>query len=669
MSISPRWTRYYPLLAGLGLALGAAGPVMAQPAASSQPSAGAFVDLNRAIKAYLDGEGDTAAATFEQLLETDPQAEYRPTCMYYLGLIALEDGLRHSGAAQTANKAQDREAELRENNAARVSFTRAQTYFEQIVELTDPTAEMVQAALLLGIAQLARDDTPERQREALALAERAEETLQRYVSETEQGAIDRYGHFYLLVARYRLALTYRDMPGRAGAYLQRLNRAADNLQQALALAAADRDGGWLTATEYEDFKTVTTYYDALLALVRRDYQAARPRLVTVTERAAGTGLAQNAQGIIDKLDEVEASQPSRIQLPVPAPIGPWEFEGWLRIGNWYDSNVILLGKQTTLPRGYKRKDDYRLDLSADFNISRNISKSEAPWLVGESLTIGFGGGTANVWQPNIAQFDVNRYPARAYLNWQPIPDLYLGVQYEYSYTQLGHEPFITSQRITPVISKEWRGLGTDRNQRSLGRTDLYYTQDARNYLDRLTDFRLNRDGTYRALGLKHTFHLVQAKDLPYMQDYYAAESHQRERMSSLGEDWLKFDLGFEFREERTVGTEFELGGDAFIWGLHVPLPYRFAFELQGEFAWSDYTQPSIFDYDRKERMDFMQRYNLGVTYTFVARGELPQMRTLDVKLRTGIEMTFQNSNIWNRLGENIYEYDRAIYGAQLEIGF
>jgi hypothetical protein len=668
MSISPQWTRYIPLVVGLGIGLGAAEPVAAQPAASSRPSAEAFVDLNRAIKAYLGEDRDTAAELFEQLLKTDPQAEYRPTCMYYLGLIALDEGLRHSSAAQAANKAQEREAELRESNAAREKFARAQAYFEQIVQLADPTAEMVQAALLLGIAQLARDDTTEAQREALALAERAEATLQRYVSETEQGAVDRYGHFYLLVARYRLALVYRELPGRAAAYLQKLNRAADNLQQALALAAADRDGGRMAGTDYEDFKTVTTYYDALLTLVRRDNRAARQRLVTVTERAAGTGLAQNAQGIIDKLDEVDASHPQAIQLPVPAPIGPWEFEGQLRIGNWYDSNVILLGKQTTLPRGYKRKDDYRLELSADFNISRYISKSEAPWLIGESLTIGFGGGTANAWQPNIAQFDVNRYPARMYLNWQLIPDLYLGVQYEYSYTQLGHEPFISSQRVTPVISREWRGTGADGNQRSFGHTDLYYTQDARNYLDRLTDFRLNRDGTYRALGLQHTFYFVQAKDLPYMQDYYAAESHQRERLS-LGEDWLKFYLGYEFREERTVGTEFELGGDALVWGLHVPLPYRFAFELDGEFAWSDYTHPSIFDYDRKERNDFLQRYNFGVTYTFVARGELPQMRTLDIKLRTGIEMTFQNSNIWNRLGENIYEYDRAIYGAQLEIGF
>jgi hypothetical protein len=96
---------------------------------------------------------------------------------------------------------------------------------------------------------------------------------------------------------------------------------------------------------------------------------------------------------------------------------------------------------------------------------------------------------------------------------------------------------------------------------------------------------------------------------------------------------------------------------------------RLAFELNSEFTWGNYSSPSIFDYERKRRSDFLQRYDMGFVYTIVARGENPTLRTLNVRLRTGVEMSFQNSNIWDRLGEDIYEYNRTVYGMRLEVDF
>jgi hypothetical protein len=653
----------------VGLVLGLAG-LGAVAAAQEQegPDSAALVELNRAIKAYLDQKPDVAAEGFEQLLAARPTAAYRVTCHYYLGLIGLEQGLRNCSEAQTAAARQAVEEATAAAASARHQFEQAQKHFAEVISLVDPTAEMINAALLLGIAQLASDfpgtEVGDKQ-VALELARRAEDTLNRYVTQTEPGREDRYGRFYLAVARYRLADHYRREPGRSREFAESLAAAKQDLEQSLAQAEADQQAGKLTPEAHERFKTVVTYYDALLAILERDSAGARQRFATVTERVPGTDLAKNAQAIIDKLDELETTSPLPIRLEVPGPIGPLEFEGRVRVGNWYDSNVILLGKETTLPRGFKRKDDYQFGISADFNISRYISKTEAPW-VGESLTIGLGGGTSNLWQPNIPEFDVNRYPGRAYLNWQPIRDLYLGLQYEYSYTQLGHEPFISSHRVTPVISKLWRVLSEGEVKRDWGRTDLYYTHDDRDYQDRLTHFQLNRDGTYQALGVQHTLNLVQARDLPYLIGYYAR--HDRERQL-FGEDWLNFYVGYEYRDERTAGTEFDLRGHSLVWGLDVPLPHRFAFELDGEFTWADYTGASLFDFERKERADLLQRYKFGLTYSFIRRGEYAAMRTLDVKLRTGIELTFQNSNIWDRLGEDIYEYDRAVYGVQLEADF
>jgi hypothetical protein len=458
---------------------------------------------------------------------------------------------------------------------------------------------------------------------------------------------------------------YRDQPGKAREYAQSLTDARQELDRAQALAVADRDAGRLTPDAFESFKTVVTYYDALLAILERDNANARRWFTEVTERAAGTDLAQNAQTIINKLNEVEIANPQPIRLPVPPPIGPWEVDGRLRIGNGFDSNAILLGQETQLPRGYRSKEGYWFGLSTDLNISRYIARTEAPW-VGESLTVGVGGSVGNVWQPAIPQFDVNRYAGRAYVNWQPVRDFYLGFQYEYSYTMLGHEPFISSQRVTPVISKAWRGTTGEYADIEVGRTDLYYSHDDRDYLDLLTNRGFNRDGTYQALGLRHTFNLLQAKTLPYMLDYFATHEHERQ---VFGDQWLSLYLGYEYRAESTVGTEFSLSGNSMIWGLRVPLPYRFAFELDSEFAWSGYTGPSLLDYNRKERADFMQRYDFGITYAIIARGEYAAMRTLDVKLRGGVELTFQDSNIWDRLGEDVYSYNRAIYGVQLEVGF
>jgi len=640
-----------------------AGAALAQEPPPPESGA-ALVELNRAIRAYTAEDRDTAAQLLEGLLAREPTAELRVSCYYYLGLIGLERGLGHAAAAQIARTQENPEQATAEAGLARTEFEAAQKHFEAGVQLADPTAEIVSAALMLGISQLA-SDFPEEALSARSLSERAAQTLARYTGETDYGAKDRYGFFYLAVARYRLADDYRDQASRQKEYKAMLEGAQEALDRAQTLADEDLALGKLTPVGLEAFRTVVAYYEGLLAIVRSDHPGARKLFSDVASRAEGTDLARNASAIVNRLDEVEATNPPRIQLPVPAPIGPWEFDARLRIGNGYDSNVVLLGKDTTLPRSYRRQDDYFAGIHADFNLSRYIPKSEAPW-VGESLTVGMGGGVSATWQPNVTQFDVNRYPGRAYVNWQPIRDLYFGLQYEYSYTQLGHEPYISSQRLSPVLSKIWRTKSTSGTELEAGRTDVYYTHDERNYMDRLSDVRLNRDGVYQAIGVQHTFNLWRSEELAYMRPYF--DAHARER-TLFGNDWLSFTLGYEYRDEQTVGTEFDLCGHAMTWGLNVPLPYRLAFQARGEFSWADYQAASLFDFSRQERADFLQRYDLSVVYWLIRRGEDANLRTLDVRLRTGVEFTFQNSNIWNRLGEDIYEYDRAIYGVTLEVDF
>ncbi|MBN2446643.1 MAG: hypothetical protein JXO22_07955 [Phycisphaerae bacterium] len=645
-----------------------AGAVMAlDETPASQPASNGpagFLELNRAIKAYLEDDSATAAELFERVLETSPQGEHRVACVYYLGLISLERGLGFTADARAAKRDELPDEAAAAAEQARQEFLQAQEYFAEVIDTADPTVETVSAALLLGIAQLAADHGRAGEDDAFALATRAEETLSRYVTETEYGREDRLGHFYLAVARYRLADEYSQR-GRTLEFSEALSRGEHDLEQATALADAALAAEKISEEEHAGFITVVKYYEALMATLRQDNVGARQLFTEVSERAEGTDLANNAAAIIAKLDEVELSSPAPITLPVPAPVGPLEFDARVTTGFWYDSNVILLGKDTALPLGYARDDDFQTGLGADFNVSRYIRRSELP-IVGESLTLGVGGSTSHVWQPRIPEFDVNRYAGRAYANWQPVRDLYLGVQYEHSFTQLGHDPFISSDRITPVASWNWRKPGVGGESVEVGRTDLYYTFDDRDYREEVVDFRVNRDGQYQTVGAQHTFNIIRARDLPYLVDYYA--THERERQI-FGDDWLTFAIGYAYRDEQTAGTEFDLRGHSLLWGVYVPLPYRLAFEGGGEFCWEDYTGASIYDFERKEREDFTQRYNFNLVYTIVARGEKPEFRTLDIRLRTGVELTFENSNIWNRLGEDIYEYDRAVFGVQLSVEF
>jgi tetratricopeptide (TPR) repeat protein len=612
-------------------------------------SAAKLVELNRGIRAYLEADYERARGILERLLAQD---EDNAACLYYLGLIYLDEGLDLSSV---------------DSAAARAKFDLARQRFERVTRLADPTVAPVEAALLLGIAQLAAD-VPAEAGVVAELALRAQETLQRYVRDVDVGKNDRYGYFYLGVAHYRLGDHY----AKSEKYLQaseQLDAAVEALKTAQVLAEVDRKRGETTPEapraldeeKFWRFERVVSYYRGLIALQRQQNREAR-RLLEYVREHDRSELRENAAGILEKLDQMEVEYP--LPFSFATPLGRLDFEGGISIGGAYDTNVILLGKDTALPLGIGQKYDFRLETEAAFSVYRYISKTEAP--VGESLSIGLGGRTAHAWQPRIDEFDINIYAGQAFAQWQPLRDFYLGLQYEYSYTQLGHDPFISSNRLTPVVSKIWRarsGGGTGAGD-ELGRTDVWYNYDYRNYLERIGDPRFNRDGKYHAVGVRHTFNLMRASEL--WPSYYAA--HEGERRL-FGGRWLNLSLGYVYRDERTRGSEFDLAGHSILAGVEFPLPYRLAFEFESVLTWEDYASPSVFDYRRNERFDFVQRYDFGLTHTFVARGEASRLPTLEVKLRAGVAVTFQNSNIWDRLSQDIYEYDRAVYGVKLSINF
>ncbi|MGD8453587.1 MAG: hypothetical protein PVJ57_17370 [Phycisphaerae bacterium] len=662
---------------GLSLVLALGPQVGAAQPADPPPSAANTVKLNQGIAAYHAGitlgQYGEARQILEELLVEEP---HNAAALYYLGLIYLSDGLQAAAKAeslsaeaeQLAAAATPDEAAVSAKAAeARKKATEARTLFavgrehlKRVIELADreladPHLVPVQAALFLGIAQLASQDESIRA-EAAQYALDGKRTLETYVA--GEGDSDPLGHFFLAVACYRLA-TPLESEQPVGDRAALLRQAMNELGQVRALLATE--GGIPAADEAR-----ILYYEGLVLLAQRAHPQAVEKLEGVIERDEGGLLAKNAEELVGQVRRREALSPEPITWH--SPIGPLRFEGDVTIGGFHDTNVILLGENTALPQGIPDEADHRFGVEAGFDITRLLTSTDDR-ILGETLLLGVGGTTAHFWQPSIGEFDVNSYSGRAYLNWEPFRTVYLGLQYDYAYTQLGHEPFISSHRLTPVVSKIWlrpRQHPQDPEQ-VLGRTDVYYSFDDRNYLDSLRDRRFDRDGNYHCVGFTQRFNIVQASQM--WPGYYAPAEDGHRRDFSDAARWLSVRAGYAFRDERTGGDEFDLHGHTVLAGLDVPLPWRLSFGLAAEWTWDAYQQPSLFDFERKRRADFVQHYDFGLTRTLVGRGECSSLRTLDVRLRAGVDLTIQDSNIWNRLHEEVYSYDRFIYSVKLMVSF
>ncbi len=610
---------------------------------ATQPPAAGMVQLNKALSAYHAGEYETAKRLLEKLREEQP---HNLTCLYYLGLTYLNDGL---SASRDAVGAVNKETHYSE---ATRSFAKARDIFEFIVERTDPRLRPIEAALDLGIAKLGSED-PSRPIDARELAQGALTTLREYTSE-EPGRSDRLGHFFMGIAYYRLDRL--DGDGR-----DYLNQAERSFEEAARLAA--NDPGLSRDTEAAArFGARVTYYQGLIEATRGRRNAARAKMLDVIDAASGTDLADQARVLVNYIEEEQQRSPE--PLSIESPIGPLWIEGGVGMGHQYDSNVVLLGKDTELPRGIGRKDDYRFGLQADFDVSRTITHRDGLSL-GRSLTFGIGGDTFHMWQPDVDDFDINSYRTRVYANWELYNDLFLGLQYDYTYTQLGHEPYISSNRLTPVFSYVWRDAkgGPEGAGEPKARTDVYYSYDYRDYFDEISRPGFDRDGAYHAVGITQTFNLWRASDV--WSAYYSSAA----REAADADRWLLVRFGYMYRNERTQGSEFDLFGNTVFLGTEVPLPYRLSFDFLGEFTWDSYTQPSFIDFRRHERFDFIQRYVFGLSRILVGKGENSKMPSLEVKARAGIELTFQDSNVWDRLSQDVFSYNRAVYALQLSIRF
>lgn len=354
-----------------------------------------------------------------------------------------------------------------------------------------------------------------------------------------------------------------------------------------------------------------------------------------------------------------------------------------RSGFFYDTNVILLGDNTDLPRGIGRKNDFRFLTGVTLNYTTSLAA-----LAGQTedselgrWTLGMAGRVGASWHASIKEFNEQNYGASVALQYRLIDKntetkhgpLYAGIQYDYDYFLLGNDGFLRMSRISPRLT-----LYTF-DERAV--TVLGFNYEDRNYLDTLFDDRFDRDGNYYYINLTQSVDLIDMTKLyndagiaPWGLENDPNETDYPYEYTR----YLRPYFGFEYGWDVTRGNEFDNERFQVVGGVNVPLPYGLLFDFRGQWEYQDYKGfrgGSLADFHRRARRDLVQRYGFGLERTFVlVPGEPVNRSTLKMDrvtmtLRGDIVWTNDDSNVQDRLRQAVFSYDRTIYGLSVILSF
>ena len=337
-------------------------------------------------------------------------------------------------------------------------------------------------------------------------------------------------------------------------------------------------------------------------------------------------------------------------------------------GAHYDSNVVLLGERTDLPRDISREDDFGFTLITAMDYTKDLA---------ENLTFGCQGRMSQMWHADVDEYDQQTYGGTIALQYEvyrtegSFGPVYLALQYDYDYTLLGRSAFLESHALRPHMRFFWENRQAE--------TDLYFRYGIRDYREPLYDRRYNRDGNYLALGLSHRHKTIN------MTEVY--QNHGLEPWGHPGDPGLQQDdpdypnryltprIGLEYSWDATDGDEFDRKAYLLGVGVGIPLPWGVNLDAMAGFEWGEYAHGSLIDYHRRPRRDFTQEYGIALSRTFVLReGELmnrytPQFDRVLMTVRVGAQWTEDDSNVVDRLGEAIFSYDRLVYGFTVGFAF
>lgn len=344
------------------------------------------------------------------------------------------------------------------------------------------------------------------------------------------------------------------------------------------------------------------------------------------------------------------------------------------IGYVYDTNVILLGRDTQVANGKGRKNDSRIPglIHLGYTADLDAFKPGDPFL--RRWQVFVEGRSSATWNANIYDFNEQMYGATANLRYellgprdkvQNVNGAYLNWRYDYDYIMLGNDGFLRVNRIRPSLDL----FAFD----GVFQPSLHFTFEDRNYLETLSDERFDRDGNYLSGGFNLHFDLgkwVDAEHLWGKDAWGVAAPHKDDP------DWrrpLELDAGLDFTSNATQGDEFDYNSGILNAGVRFPLPWGIDFFYNAIFEWQKYWQHSLVDRNRLPREDFIQEHGFRLERKFYLtnypkdfeNARPLQLNRLVMTVFGDLRFTIDDSNVRDRLGQSVFEYNRVWYGAGL----
>jgi len=245
------------------------------------------------------------------------------------------------------------------------------------------------------------------------------------------------------------------------------------------------------------------------------------------------------------------------------------------------------------------------------------------------VEVGIEGNVYLAYQFDLSDFDVASYQAGPYVNYKVSDNLYASFRYGFNYIDLGHDPYLKRNVVTPQLTYL---------EKDFGYTSAYYQFQARQF-DGPSAPEQDRDGQVHTLGI------VQGINLPALfRDAGAANlefSYRLDRQETKGSD---FDGWFN-----TVGVV-----------LYTPLPFwKLRADMGASLSYEAYDNGNSLDADGDERKDWEYNVSAGLT----------RQLTKEIAIRADYTFTDHRSDVETAAGERPFEYDRHQFGIRLIVSF
>jgi hypothetical protein len=550
------------------------------------------------------------------------------------------------------------------------------------------------------------------------LLDDAQELLQSYLEATalENGLEWVRGRFYLGVVEYRRSLTVRVMgeehftevdPAREASFerareifttlstpeavLRILEPHGDEAEQRQSPAGRAYETSSFRLQADYSYEAVAKYYAASSSLYLGLIAAIDPAF----EGRPAQERFDSTQAFMDQAAALDLAEPSPGQAPISltantVPISRRKVMKELKraleapsrqpindvsfsIGGGYlwDTNVTLLGDRTALPQNLPRKSDSRFPTRLRLSWVADLDAFDAGNEALRKWQIFVEGRIDSTWNRDIKDFNEELYGGTVNIRYElagpemfeKLDGLYLHVRYDYDHIVLGHDGFLTLNRVRPMI-QYLAGEG-------LIDGSLFFAYENRDYSETLSDPRFNRDGNYLTAGTDLRIDLGEWVDAEKLW----GTSRVWGPLGPSPDDGdyrrpMEVAFGYEFASNSTRGDEFDYSSQIGSVGVLFPLPLGVDFLVSGAWEWQNYWHHSLIDRKRGFRTGMIQEYSFRLDRKFYLTdypADYAYVRPLQLdrvvmSLFSEIRWVIDDNNVVDRLGQSPFEYDRAVYG-------